>query len=344
MSDTNDAPGSNAEPSQEPPSRSTGGRPEEDDRQTGEGWFDRLRAAVGLKSLSFRRELEDALEDEGADSAFSPAERAMLNNILRLRGVRVEDIMVPRADIDAVDEGTTLGDLMIAFQECGHSRMAVYRETLDDPVGMVHIKDLVAAMVRATGSAAGKDAGALDFGRLDLGQTIAEAGLIRDVLFVPPSMPVATLLSTMQNARTQMALVIDEYGGTDGLLSLEDAVETIVGEIEDEHDEDEPDIIAEGDGVFIADASASLEDVSAAVGGGLAAPDANDDVETIGGMVFGLLGRIPAAGERVTAPSGHEIVILDADPRRIRRLKIVVPGGESPASGVGVLPRTASGA
>ena len=185
------------------------------------------------------------------EAAFSPGERAMLNNILRLREVRVEDVMVPRADIEAVEINTTLGDLMNLFEQSGHSRMPVYAETLDDPRGMVHIRDVVAHITRARprqeGARARKPAAGgrrLDLANVDLAKTIGELSLIRTVLFVPPSMLASDLMARMQATRTQMALVIDEYGGTDGLVSLEDIVEMVVGDIEDEHDDDEPLITA----------------------------------------------------------------------------------------------------
>lgn len=325
MNDKPELPGSASEPNPEPPS-SPGGRADESDRQTGEGWFDRLRAAVGLKNLSFRRELEEALESEDDDGGFSAEERALLHNILELREVRVEDIMVPRADVEAIEITHSVGDLIRRFRKSGHSRMPIYRDSLDEPVGMVHIKDLVRYLARGGVPEADEIADSdhpVDLSTIDLSASIADASLVRDVLFVPPSMPVATLLAMMQTSRTQMALVIDEYGGTDGLVSMEDAVETIVGEIEDEHDEDEPEIVSEGDGVFIADASASLDDVSAAIGSELSADD-DDDIDTIGGLVFRTLGRIPATGETLTLAGGPQIEVLDANTRRIRRVRIAV--------------------
>jgi CBS domain containing-hemolysin-like protein len=320
------------------PPPADGGTPPSAERETppepersSESWVDRLRAIVGLKpAASFREDLADALAGGDAAAAFSPAERAMLANILRLREVRVDDVMIPRADIDGVEIDTVIGDLLKAFQESGHSRMPVYRETLDDPVGLVHIKDLMGYL---TGEAAKepeppkrrrrKLVSGLDFAAVDLSKKLSEVGLVRNVLFVPPSMPVATLLASMQASRVQMALVIDEYGGTDGLVSLEDVVEVVVGDIEDEHDGDEgPMVVPEGDGIFLADARADLDEVAAAIGTDLAKGDLGDDVDTIGGLVFALLGRIPVRGELVTMPDDFEIEILDADPRRIKKLRI----------------------
>jgi CBS domain containing-hemolysin-like protein len=290
-------------------------------------WLDKLRAAVGIRPSSVRDDLADALAAEDVTAGFSPEERAMLANILRLRDVRVDDVMVPRADIDAADIDVSLGDLLASFRESGHSRMPVYRESLDDPVGFVHIKDLMGYVSNAaalpTASGDGERPAGFDLGRVDLSKSLAEAGLVRNILFVPPSMPIAVLLANMQASRMQLALVIDEYGGTDGLVSLEDAVEMVVGDIEDEHDDETgPMIVADGESGFLADARADLDEVTAAIGTNLAVGDDGEDVDTIGGLVFSLIGRIPVRGELVSAPNGFEFEILDADPRRIKRLRI----------------------
>jgi CBS domain containing-hemolysin-like protein len=294
-----------------------------------ETWIDRLRTAFGLKGTgTLREEIASALaaDDEGG---FSPEERTMLNNILRLREARVDDIMVPRADIEAVAIDMRLGDLLPAFLKSGHSRMPVFRETLDDPVGLVHIKDLMshisqaAALPPRTDDQGAAPPGNIDLTRVDLSRSIAAAGLVRNILFVPPSMPVATLLATMKAMRMQMALVIDEYGGTDGLVSLEDAIEMVVGAIEDEHDDEEgPMIVPDGEDGFLADARADLDDVAKAIGSDLGAGEPGEEVDTIGGLVFALVGRIPVRGELIAAPNGYEFEILDADPRRIKRLRI----------------------
>ena len=290
-----------------------------------ETWLDRLRAAIGLKGAgSVREDLAIALADAEVAAGFSPEERAMLTNILHLRDVRVDDIMVPRADIEAVEVDIRLGDLFARFRASGHSRMAVYRDSLDDPVGLVHIKDL---MIYVTETAALPPAdgqtGVFDLHRIDLTKTLASTNLVRNILFVPPSMPVAVLLTNMQASRMQMALVIDEYGGTDGLVSLEDAVEAIVGDIEDETDEDAgPTVVPDGKGGFLADARADLDELTAVIGEDIASGDGSDDVDTIGGLIFGLTGRIPVRGELIATPSGYEFEILDADPRRIKRVRI----------------------
>ncbi|MGN6551212.1 MAG: hemolysin family protein [Pararhizobium sp.] len=295
---------------------------------------------------SLREDLADALRvDAGSDTAFSPEERAMLHNILRLREVRVEDVMVPRADIDAIDQSTTIGDLMLVFEESGRSRMPVYRENLDDPRGMVHIRDLLAFVTkqarsrrRAPAKPAGPQAeegeaaaspppprkhGPFDFSRVDFRKTVQEAGIIRNVLFVPPSMLASDLMERMQARRIQMALVIDEYGGTDGLVSLEDIVEMVVGDIEDEHDDEETMITRVSEDVFIADAKAELEDLAEMIGSDFDVREQIEDVDSLGGLLFAELGRVPARGEVVQAVPGFEFHVLDADPRRIKRVRII---------------------
>ncbi len=292
-----------------------------------ETWLDRLKAALGLKAASsIREDLAEALADDEVASAFAPEERAMLSNILRLRDVRVDDVMVPRADIYAVDIGTSVGDMLLEFRESGHSRMPVFRETLDDPVGFVHIKDLMAYMTLAAAGPEPMQDGVkqpIDLTKIDLAKNLAEADLVRNILFVPPSMPVPVLLASMQATRMQLALVIDEYGGTDGVVSLEDIIEMVVGDIEDEYDDaSSAMIVGDGDGVFLADARADLDEVQAAIGADFVRGDDSEDVDTIGGLVYSLIGRIPVRGELIAGPGGFEFEILDADPRRIKRLRI----------------------
>ena len=279
---------------------------------------------------TLREDIADALAEATSDAeSFSPGERAMLHNILRLREVRVEDVMIPRADVEAVEIHTRLGDLMAVFEQSGHSRMPVYSETLDDPRGMIHIRDVLAHITRIArvkkgrGSRKAPAAVELNLANVDLSRSIGELELIRSVLFVPPSMLASDLMARMQATRTQMALVIDEYGGTDGLVSLEDIVEMVVGDIEDEHDEDEPLVTQSGDGVFVVDGKAEIEDVARLIGEDFAAGEHGEYVDTIGGMIFNTLGRVPARGEVVQAIPGFEFHVLDADPRRVKRVRIV---------------------
>jgi CBS domain containing-hemolysin-like protein len=317
MTDT-ETPGSSAESNTEPPSSSNAVPEARESERAPERWLDRLRQAVGLKPAgSLRDDIEDALEADDADSTFSAEERRMLRNILKLREVRVDDVMIPRADILALDADATLAEAVAAFRDSGHSRMPIYRETLDDPIGMVHIKDLMDYMMTTATTEAG-----LDLSRVNLGITLAETPVVREVLFVPPSMLATTLLSTMQAKRVQMAVVIDEYGGTDGLASLEDVVEIVFGDIEDEHDDETPLITLEADGSYLADARADLEDLEKGLGIRLDFGSEHEDVDTLGGLLFTVLGRIPAIGERIDVPGGLQFEVLDSDPRRVKRLRI----------------------
>ncbi|WP_377291294.1 hemolysin family protein [Rhizobium sp. SG2393] len=303
-------------------------------------WQRAARIFRAGSSANLREDLADALMTEGgSDDAFSPAERAMLNNILRFREIRVEDVMVPRADIEAVDQSITLGELMVLFEESGRSRMPVYSESLDDPRGMVHIRDLLAYVTKqarnkrrngARPVAAEKPEkptrqprAEFDLGRVDLTKTVEEAGIIRKLLFVPPSMPALDLMQRMQAARIQMALVIDEYGGTDGLASLEDIVEMVVGDIEDEHDDEEVMFARTSDDIFVADGRVELEEIAKAIGPDFDVTEQIEDVDTLGGLIFAALGRIPARGEVVQAIPGFEFQVLDADPRRVKRVRIM---------------------
>ena len=321
-------------------------------------WYDRLLQALHLKPRETLREgLEEALaEPDESETGLSPLERAMLKNVLGLHKVRVDDVMIPRADIVAVSNETNLGDLLKLFRTAGHSRLPVYGETLDDPRGMVHIRDLVdfiaakaepssrrpatARVAVAPADPAGEEAPpaprvrrpaprlprALDLGKVELSTTLAAARIQRPVLFVPPSMPAIDLLVRMQATRTHMALVIDEYGGTDGLISIEDLIEVVVGDIEDEHDVAEAKQVqrVEGEGeVFVADARTPLAEVSEATGIDLAAAvgDMAEEIDTIGGMIVTLAGRVPSRGELITGPGDLEFEVLDADPRRLKRLR-----------------------
>ena len=286
--------------------------------------IDRMRALFGLGSASIRDDIEEALDDAGSDTAFTVEERAMLRNVLGLHELRVEDIMVPRADVIAVGSHMTLGEVLAVFRAAGHSRLPVHGDTLDDPRGMIHIRDFVDVLAAAAGAPGpGHDAEGAPAVSATFETPVAESGVTRPVLFAPPSMQALDLLVKMQASRTHMALVIDEYGGTDGLVTIEDIVEMIVGDIEDEHDEDEaPLIVAEPDGTFVADGRASLEEVSAAVSADLGAAVEADDIETIGGLVATLCGRLPLRGEIVEGAGGVQFEVLDADPRRIKRVRI----------------------
>jgi CBS domain containing-hemolysin-like protein len=295
-----------------------------------EGVFTRwIRALFGWRTGSMRADLKEVLE-EGAPSetGFSPEESAMLRNILGLRERRMTDVMVPRADIIAVQKDILLGDLVKVFEKAEHSRLVVYDDTLDDPSGMVHIRDLIAFMTARAASKAKTRrkkplVAGLDFGAIDLSMTLSNAKLVRPILFVPPSMPAIDLLAKMQTTRIHLALVVDEYGGTDGIVSIEDIVEQIVGDIEDEHDdEDTPSVVRQADGSFIADARAKLEEVVAVVGAGFDVGEVVKEVDTLGGYLVTQAGRVPVRGELVQGPGSFEIEVLDADPRRVKKVKI----------------------
>jgi len=228
---------------------------------------------------------------------------------------------VPRADIVAVDESVSIEELMRVFRKAEHSRVPVYRETLDDPRGMIHIRDLMSWI---TEEANGGDG--LDLGKVDLKRTVGSINIARELIYVPGSMSVLDLLLKMQTSQLHLALVVDEYGGTDGLVSIEDLVEEVVGEIADEHDvEEEPFIRVDPRLGLVADARTPVEDLEEHLGIQLVSGEQEEDIDTLGGVVFSLTGRIPSRGELVHHPSGVEFEVLDADPRRIKKLRIHLP-------------------
>jgi CBS domain containing-hemolysin-like protein len=292
-------------------------------------WFDRLLQTFGLGEEPDLRELiEDALARSKSGS-LSAQERSMLRRILRFGKLTVEDVMVPRADIIAVDDTVTVDELMRVFRQAEHSRLPVYHETLDDPRGMIHIRDLMSWI---TTEAEHGGAGRLDLAMVDLQRSIATMSITRDLLYVPGSMSVLNLLLKMQTTRLHLALVVDEYGGTDGLVSIEDLVEEVVGDIADEHDgEDEPMIRVDPRLGLIADARMPIEDLEKQLGRELVSEELEEEIDTLGGLVFSIAGRIPARGELVRHPSGIEFEVLEADPRRIKRLRIHVPHDEGEA-------------
>lgn len=304
-------------PSSDPASSDS---PEKPQRSRARNWW---RSLLGRSDeTSLRESLEEMIDEHDEEGrSLTEQERHMLANILSFGDLRVDDVMVPRVDVVALEENATLDEVLRVFRDSNHSRWPIYRETLDDPLGMVHIKDIVSYITPALS-----------------GQTLPPFSLKavkRDVLFVPPSMPALDLLVKMQATRVHLALVIDEYGGTDGLVSIEDLMEEIVGDIEDEHDEDEgPEFVEREDGSIDADARASIEDLEKLIGKTLVEPESEDDVETLAGLVFSLAGRVPARGEIIKHPaSGLEFEVRDADPRRIKRLRIHhTPEPEQPAT------------
>ncbi|CAA7618137.1 conserved hypothetical protein [Magnetospirillum sp. LM-5] len=269
--------------------------------QTFRAWVRQLRRSKGAETV--REALEELIEDrDDSGVPIDDHERVLLGNILHLRDVTAYDVMVPRADIVAVEAESGLAELTELFTRCGHSRLPVYRGTLDDVIGMVHLKDLMAVM------------------RVD--KPFELHRIVRRVLFVSPAMRATDLLLDMRLKRTHMALVVDEYGGIDGLATIEDVVEQIVGEIEDEHDRaTDPDMVVRPDGVIEADARTPLAEFEDVVGQVLT-DEERDDVDTLGGLVFFIAGRVPARGELINHPSGLEFEVTDADPRRVKWLRV----------------------
>jgi len=296
------------------------------------GLFDRLRALFGMHEPSVREDIEDALEDSATSDDFTPQERLILKNVLSLHELRVADVMVPRADIVSVRADATLGEVLSIFRTAGHSRIPVYGDTLDDPRGMVHIRDFVDFLAKVADPAGAPESAKLSgLNGVDLTTPLSLARILRPVLFAPPSMPALDLLVKMQATRTHIALVIDEYGGTDGLVSIEDIVETIVGDIEDEHDlDDTPQIEAAADGSFVIDARASLDAVAQAVNAPMDTLVDLEEVDTIAGLVSALAGHVPARGEIIQLGEDLECEVLDADPRRVKKIRIRRSGASAP--------------
>lgn len=249
-------------------------------------------------------EIQENEDESEAATPISTDERMMLGNILKLRHLTTYDVMVPRADIVAVDISTPIDELIEVMSRAGHSRLPVFRGTLDDVVGIVHIKDLLEHTKQQ--------------------KPFKLADIVRKVLIIAPSMRVLDLLLEMRLSRVHLALVVDEFGGIDGLLTTEDLLEEIVGEIEDEHDVDEgPKLVERSDGLLVADARATVEEFEELVGPVLSDQERDEDIDTLGGLVFFLAGRVPARGELIVHPaSGVCFEILEADPRRVKRLRI----------------------
>ena len=259
---------------------------------------------------TLREEIEEAIQSHEGEKTIvgdlSPIERQMLRNLLHFGESTVADIAVPRSDIIAVPSTITFAGLVAAFAEAGHSRLPVYEESLDSVIGMAHIKDVFT--VEVSGAEPPDEI----------------AGLLRTPLYVPESMGVLDLLARMRAARVHLAIVVDEFGGTEGLVTIEDVVEEIVGEIEDEHDEEAPGmLIALEDGLWDADARAELDEVAETIDARLGVVE--EDVDTLGGLATVLAGRVPQRGEIVEHPSGWRLEVTDSDARRVSRLRLHAP-------------------
>jgi magnesium and cobalt transporter len=294
----------------EPPGSS--GRPEH------ERSFARLRNFLRLirrprNGESLRETIDEMIEEPAADDPrlLSGHERVLIGNILRVHDRTAGDVMVPRVDIVALNVETPFSDVVKCMVELGHSRVPVYRETLDDVVGFIHVKDVLGPVAER--------------------RETKLAPILRKVLFVAPSVPILDLLVHMRQARTHIAMVVDEFGGIDGLVTIEDLIEEIVGEIEDEHDvANGPSLVERTDGSLVADARTPIEILEEHQGARLRPVGDQEGVDTLGGLVSSLAGRVPKRGEVIVHPSGIEFEVLDADPRRIKRLRVRSP---SPAAG-----------
>ena len=300
--------------SSEGPSDAAQGAPSEDaaDRPARQGgWSGIIDRLFGSGS-----DLPDESGQSAMERVSEAGAREMLINLGKMRDMRVEDVAVPRADIVAIPQNATLDEIVEVYRDSGYTRLPVYNDTLDDPQGFLHLKDLTLRY------GFGADTSGIDL-----------APLIRRILFVPPSMPLGALLQRMQNTRIHIALVIDEYGGVDGIVTIEDLLEEIVGDIEDEHDTEEASMWREeSPGVFIANARAELSDFEQVAGVDLLSDELDEEVDTLGGLVFMLIGRIPERSEIITHPDGHEFEVVDADPRRIKRLRVRIANLEQQAA------------
>ncbi|MEO1241375.1 MAG: hemolysin family protein [Pseudomonadota bacterium] len=284
-----------------------GDGPEPGDNGRSDTILARLRALFGKPASN--EDIVAAIDngDEDAAQNLSDARREMIERVVAFDEKKVVDVMAPRADVFAVDIETQLDELIRVFSEAGHSRMPIYRSDLDDPVGMVHIKDVI-GLIANSGPQRPDD-------------KLVLKDIRREILYVPPSMLVTDLLLRMQASRIHMALVIDEYGGTDGLVTIEDLVEEIVGEINDEHDEEEtPTVAPLSDGGWEADARVELSEFEEETGLRVEAED--DEVDTIGGFVVSLAGRVPQRGEVLSGPGGFDFEVMEADARKVRKLRM----------------------
>jgi CBS domain containing-hemolysin-like protein len=272
-------------------------------------WGPKLRnkeTSAGLDPAELLREREQSGE------TIERNQKDMIVKAASFDRLAVRDVMVPRADITAVEADTNLGDVARMFADHQHSRMPIYSENLDTPLGFIHVKDILALLTPAMDGSVKAKADELILPRLK-----------RDLLYVPMSMKLPNLLLQMRAKRCHMALVIDEYGGTDGLVTIEDLVEEIIGDIDDEHDDLESELIVDsGNGVWDADARVELDVFSARAGVDFALEDLEDDIDTLGGLVFALAGRVPPRGEILQHPTGYDFEVIDADPRRIKRVRI----------------------
>ncbi len=305
-----------------------------------DGLMNALKRLLGRqREAGLREELESVIETHAAENpetAASSETTSMLRNLITFSDLKVEDVMVPRADIIAIEDTATMRQLMQSFTEANHSRIPIFHETLDDVQGMVHVKDFMRWLTQRGGAKKAKAKtvnGGLSVRAADLALTVKASGLSREVLFVPPSMPAGDLLLKMQASHIHLALVIDEYGGSDGLVSIEDLVEEIIGDIEDEHDiEAEKLVKKQDDHTYVADARVPIATIDKLLGVDLLTDEDEDEADTLGGLIFEMAGRVPPRGEIVRHVSGLEFEILQSDPRRVKRIRIRIVKKDEPAA------------
>jgi len=275
---------------------------QEDDTQGSRGFLSRIIGALSPTEIN---------GSDLAEPFTAHAPVAGAHGMLNLRRMRLEDVAIPKVEIIAVPEDIHKDELVKVFRDSGLSRLPVYSGTLDTPIGLIHLKDFA---LRHGFNGPGN------------GGRFSVKKLLRPLLFAPPSMPIGVLLQKMQSERTHMALVIDEYGGVDGLVTIEDLIEQVIGEIEDEHDIDEGQFwTLEKPGCYLAEARTPLDDFEAEIRRSLTEGVDDEEIDTLGGLVFLLTGRVPARGEMIRHPDGPEFEVVDADPRRIKRLRVRLP-------------------
>ena len=318
----------------------SGGRPQ---RRSGLWNLIKQRFGAGRDS-SFQESLQNVIETHaasGGESQMADEAKLMMLNIIEFADMRVEDVMVPRADIVALEDTANIRALLETFIDANHSRVPIYKETLDDIAGFIHVKDFLRWMAQRSSqkkrtskatTAAKPAAPGFSLTASELSLSIKQAGLMRDLLFVPPSMPAPDLLVKMQASHIHLAIVVDEYGGTDGLVSIEDLVEEIVGDISDEHDTDEHLVRGGENGVYTADGRVDIEELEKLLKVDLLPEEREEEADTLGGLVFSMAGRVPARGELIRHPSGIEFEIIDSDPRRVKRVRIHTQGKTEPAA------------
>ncbi len=292
-------------------------------------WIKRAFGA-GRSDETLRESLEGVLDrhaEEEGTSAFRADAKSMMLNLIEFSDLRLDDVMVARAEIIAIDASSSVSELLGCFLDAGHSRLPIYHETLDEPLGMIHIKDFLEWLNSSNKPGKGKTRAKkpvpiLSLSAADLKTPVSELGIMRELLYVPPSMPAADLLVKMQSTHVHMAIVVDEYGGTDGLATIEDLVEEIVGDIADEHDEIDELISRVSETSWLAEARLEIEDAEEMLGIKLLPEEEEEEADTLGGLIFHMLGRVPVRGELIRHASGIEFEIVAADPRRVRRIAI----------------------